>query len=562
MKIRLIIALLVICVSLGFSENSFVWNKNSHGIYESDIQKLLVNPMDDAHIYAGTSKALYKSIDRGKSYRMILRPSGEAKGVHDIYIPPDRPEIVYAATGAGLYESQDMGKTWERIYFSSDAGSRLCFSVICNGDLIYLGTQEGLFYKVRQETQWHRIKDGLNDAPVYRIVGDDLFLYIATDRTVFSLDKRTRKLQKIFSLGIGKDFDTKGASNQILTGEGDRSIRFVEAASLPQPRIFIASTQGIYFSSDNGKNWKPLSIGNPAFGDLTSLLVFGSKIMGQEACLQSPLECLGLMAGTKKGVFFLNDGKWMPIYKGMETNEINCLTKDARGTVYAATNKGIFYLPVKEGLPSFNKARGGQIATVPEFQIDPGDRPKFDHEPNINEVHQMAIDYAEVSHEKIKIWRQQARQKAWIPELDIGLDGSRDCSRSDSIWGSYSSGGQHYIGPDDKTHGEDIGWDVSFSWDLADLVWSTDQTAIDSRSKMMVELRGDILNEVTRIYFERRRNQIELILNNTTDWRLRTEKEMRVAELTALVDALTGGEFSKKIFTNSYGITKRRKCDD
>ncbi|MCK5180082.1 MAG: hypothetical protein KAR32_11170, partial [Candidatus Omnitrophica bacterium] len=212
-----------------------------------------------------------------------------------------------------------------------------------------------------------------------------------------------------------------------------------------------------------------------------------------------------------------------------------------------ATNKGIFYLPVKEALPFFNKARGGQIATVLEFRIDPENRPKFDHEPNINEVHQMAIDYAEVSHEKIKIWRRQARRKAWLPELDIGVDGDRDWSRSDSIWGSYTSGGQQHVGPDDKTHGEDLGWDVSFSWDLADLVWSTDQTTIDSRSKMMVELREDILNEVTRLYFERRRNQIEFVVNSTTDWRLRVEKEMRIEELTALIDALTGGEFSRRI---------------
>ncbi|MCK5013302.1 MAG: hypothetical protein KAS66_05750, partial [Candidatus Omnitrophica bacterium] len=205
MKTRLIIALLVMFTGLGFSQNSFVWDKNGQGIYESDIQELLIDPMDDASIYAGTSKALYKSINRGKSYRMVLRLSGEAKGVNDIYISTDHPEIVYAATDAGLYESLDRGNTWERIYFSSDAGPRQCLSVIRYGDVIYLGAQKGLFYKGHQDAQWRQIKEGLKDEPVYHIAFDDYFLYLATGRAVFSLEKQTRKLQKIFSFGIGKD---------------------------------------------------------------------------------------------------------------------------------------------------------------------------------------------------------------------------------------------------------------------------------------------------------------------------------------------------------------------
>ena len=543
MKMRLIMILLVMVTGLGFSTNSFVWNKNSQGIYESDVQKLLVDPMNDACIYAGTSKALYKSIDSGRNYRVILRLSGEAKGVNDIFIPSDDSEIVYAATDAGLYESLDGGREWKRIYFSSDADARRCLAVIRYGDMIYLGTQKGLFYKRRREAQWNQVKEGLDDAPVYYIDQDGRFLYASTLQSVFSLEKKTRKLQKIFSLGIGKSFDAGNVSDEVSTEVRDQSIKFIATLDFRPMRVLVAAAQGIYLSPDHGEDWELLPTGTIALEDLTSLLVFKNE----KDCRQSLPECLKLMAGTKKGVFFLNDGKWMPVYKGMETNEINSLTKDARGTVYAATDRGIFYLPVKEALPSFYKTQNGQMTIVPEFQIDPGNLPTFDHEPSINDVHQMAIDYAEVSHEKIETWRRQARRKAWFPDLDVGVDADRDWGSSDSIWGSYSSGGQHYVGPDDKTWGEGIGWDVSMSWDLGDLVRSTDQTTIDSRSKMMVELRADILNEVTRLYFERRRNQIELAVSSMTDWRLKVEKEMRISELTALIDALTGGEFSQRI---------------
>ena len=63
----------------------------------------------------------------------------------------------------------------------------------------------------------------------------------------------------------------------------------------------------------------------------------------------------------------------------------------------------------------------------------------------------------------------------------------------------------------------------------------------------MVELREDILDQVTRLYFERRRIQMELITNEFLNPPLMIDKEMRIAELTALIDALTGGEFSKRI---------------
>ena len=81
------------------------------------------------------------------------------------------------------------------------------------------------------------------------------------------------------------------------------------------------------------------------------------------------------------------------------------------------------------------------------------------------------------------------------------------------------------------------------SWDLGDLIWNPDQTSIDSRSKLMVELRDDILDQITRLYFERRRLQMEL-MTPPAEPQSKLDKEMRVEELTALIDALTGGEFS------------------
>jgi hypothetical protein len=62
----------------------------------------------------------------------------------------------------------------------------------------------------------------------------------------------------------------------------------------------------------------------------------------------------------------------------------------------------------------------------------------------------------------------------------------------------------------------------------------------------MVQLRDDILDKVTKLYFERMRVRMELDNLSFEDRRKRSEKELRLKELTAYLDALTGGYFSEQ----------------
>ena len=179
--------------------------------------------------------------------------------------------------------------------------------------------------------------------------------------------------------------------------------------------------------------------------------------------------------------------------------------------------------------------------------------------PSIQETQKWAIAYADVSKNKIEQWKKLAKRKAWIPKVSIGADGDKNRKVSDSVWGSYSSGGQEYLGTDDKSFDSNFSWDVSLSWDLSDLVWSTDQTTIDVRSRSMVQLREDILKQVTSLYFERLRIQLsiesELAANKSIHSQTEkvfvlnavVQKKIRIEEITALIDSYTDGQFSKHI---------------
>ena len=62
----------------------------------------------------------------------------------------------------------------------------------------------------------------------------------------------------------------------------------------------------------------------------------------------------------------------------------------------------------------------------------------------------------------------------------------------------------------------------------------------------MVQLRNDVVDEVTRLYFERRRLQVELLTRPPAEPQPALDKALRVQELTALIDGLTDGYFSQQ----------------
>ncbi len=163
---------------------------------------------------------------------------------------------------------------------------------------------------------------------------------------------------------------------------------------------------------------------------------------------------------------------------------------------------------------------------------------KFAKEPAISDIQEAAIKYAEVHPDKIKAWRESAKKQALLPNISVGLD------RYVTDYWHWDSG----TNPDTLQKGKDaVAWDVTMTWDMGELIWNDDQTSIDTRSKLMVELRDDIMNEVTRTYFERRRLQVEMYASPPQDLKLSLEKELRLQELTADIDALTGGYFSRRI---------------
>jgi len=558
----------MVAILSGFDSRRAVWKKMSSGINESAVSAVAVDPVQPGLVVAGTDKAAYFSKDSGRSFQSIPRLSGEFSKINDIHFDPWERGAVYLATDNGLYAGNIGQNTWQRVFAGRDADARISFAVLTDQENIYVGTADGLRYKERGEVDWRSFPGELSMGPVYRLAVDDRFLYAVTGTHLYRVDRQDGAARKIFTAGLSQDENGMENGTEV---EGFVSVRLIKDLGIltdPGPLLFLASERGIFFSIDRGDSWTRIPGDGLPLKDITALTVTGGRENSHGAQVQpGPVEAPALYgagpeeslpadglpapysentftgqiyAATTEGVFVQEGRHWPRLYAGMETNTVNDLSVDGRGNVYAATDKGVFLLPSGEAVASQSSVVSGQFSETTSMNSTNSINyneiaARFTGEPDVRKVQKLAIRYADVSKRKIDNWKRQARARAFVPVMSIGLDRA---STNLYHWDS----GQN---PDAIIKGKEfIDWDVSFSWDFADFVWSSDQTSIDSRSKLMVELREDILDQVTRLYFERRRTQIEAAAG---DWdpQVRMEKEMRIEELTALIDAMTGGEFSR-----------------
>ena len=99
------------------------WNEKEISIIESNITKLVMNPINNNILYAITSyyhgtqlvarldysmSRIFKSIDNGETWQII-----SDFPVNTIAINPSNPDILYAGTQCGIFKSTNAGQTWE-----------------------------------------------------------------------------------------------------------------------------------------------------------------------------------------------------------------------------------------------------------------------------------------------------------------------------------------------------------------------------------------------------------------------------------------------------------------
>ncbi len=501
---------LSVVLILSLSLTSWAEFTRVEGLTEVDCRHVVAHPLDNNIIYLSSGDSLYR-LEKEEPKFIYRTKEGN---INYVYPDPLEYKLLYIATDLGLLLTRDI-ENFEYIFRNQSQGIKaLCFKR--EGNRLLLGTSSGLYIGEDGLYSFNKTVGLPSDIEIYWIDYMEPYLYLATDMGVYKSDDFNR-FKRTFI--VSREDKSIVIEDEDETEEGLSCLPKVIVVDREESNlVYLGTTAGLFISDNYGDSFQKAYIQGLGSVEINSIIK--SKNLKDLIYL-----------GTDKGLFklYLGRKQAIKVYEGLPTESINMVSIDRKGKIYLATSLGLF----QEGEDNreFLERSYNSIANS---------------EPSARETQQAALDYNEVNPEKIKAWRNSLKYRALLPQLDIGYD--------KTIYGTYSGGGQSYVGPRD--------WSVDLTWDLEDLIWNHYQDDIDTRSRLNTQLRLDILDEVNRLYFERKRVKLDLINNPPKESVDKVKKMMYLEELTAALDAYTGGFFSKRIEElkkrrlNESGITE------
>ncbi len=509
------------------AETTRDWERMGAELPDARFVAVSVERAAPARVLAASRRALYDSSDSGRHWTERLRVPMDT-AISDVALSPDEPKTILAATDHGLYGSFDGGDTWSHVFQVAESGANQCTAVRFHpsrADVAFVGTRGGLFATADRGHTWKTLELPATAHPVQQLAIDPQDpdrLCLITDHYLFTGNTATGHWEERLNVGRTEEEtlveEPDAAESTAIEPQGTpRRLNDVAIDPRQTSLFFLASTRGLEQSTDAGLSWQPL----PQEG-LASQII--SRILLQH---HSPLI---IYAATSRGVARFDPARnqWMTLTRGLGNTRVNDLD-GSPDQLWAATDDGLYRLEIPPDAFSHSEPPPARELLN-----------NFVNEPPIASVQDAAIRYAQVHPGKIARWHREARLKALLPSVNVGLDRgrSRDIHVDEGTFPHFQ------LLP---TENQDAGLKLSITWNLSSLIWDDDQTSIDVRSRLMVQLRDDILDEVTRAYFERRRLQLKLLTSPPEDQEGQLDAELRVQELTARINGLTGGYFSQYI---------------
>ncbi len=255
---------------------------------------------------------------------------------------------VFAGTGEGVFVLSGRGAAWTPAYDGLNCPDVRCLATV--GTALFAGTNwldmapwlvetmkgniGGVFVSKDQGLTWVRANSGLpphTDVRTFAVIGKILF--VGSDVFV-DLEEEIEADGGIFLTGDeGKSW----------TDTGSMSTNFLASAGAS---LFAESLlEGFIRSKDNGKTWKPASMGMPAGAVVLCLVESGPN----------------LFAGTTKGFFLSADdaATWKAVGAGLPPNTpVRRLTTSGKrifaatpNAVYMSENDGGSWAEAGPGLP-------------------------------------------------------------------------------------------------------------------------------------------------------------------------------------------------------------------
>ncbi|HCM42451.1 MAG TPA: hypothetical protein DIS66_03965 [Candidatus Omnitrophica bacterium] len=472
-------------------------------------------PNSDPDYYAATPHAVFKN-ESGR-WQTVFSLSHSQDKIARISASSESHQSLWIQTKQSVFEWTTQTRSVKRVYESHDE-EKAPLAFFAGKETWWIGTARGLWSAQKNTSAWRKQSELADSLPVFLIAESSIGLFFSADGDWrLAGDDSVQTVLKIFDFGQTAD-DTDDLPKEFEDENSQISRQtffdFIET----EESFYLATSKGV-FQSRNGLDWQLLP-GSGLRNALPKRLAWNFKTKQ--------------LIGIGEGGFFIfnnSDGKWQIQNDGLaKTHVFSALHLKNSDALLAVNAEGLWMWVEKS--PSRPIRSDSALAFNKLIRL----------EPSARAIHKRVIRYSGTGNGKIKRWQTQSRVAALLPNVSAGKD-----------WGTSNNIDLDRAGTNDPDRfidgpwNRDRGADIGFSWDLGNFIFSSSQTSIDSRSKLMVDQRNDLLSEATRLFYERRRLQAEIVYTPAVDEKSHWDRLLRLEELTALIDTLTDGYLSKQL---------------
>jgi len=165
-------------------------------------------------------------------------------------------------------------------------------------------------------------------------------------------------------------------------------------------------------------------------------------------------------------------------------------------------------------------------------------------EPSLADLERAALERAEADAGSVAHLKRTVHGAAALPTVKVTVD--RDESRAENL-DRYQEDPDRWGADTDRG----LGIGVSAEWKLGELVFDADEVRVHDLLGDRADRREALLTLLVGYYFERRRLLLTELLLPAQAPDEAIERRMRIDELTAVIDALTGGLLSRNLTRKS-----------
>jgi photosystem II stability/assembly factor-like uncharacterized protein len=278
------------------------------------VHAVAVDPGDPSVIYAAASSGLYRSADRGGTWRRLIEPEGREQ-FWSVLIHPGNPDTILAGTAPlGLHRSDDGGETWRRMPRPAVA-ERMVGAFPARIMRMAIAPS-------KPETIWAGME--VNGAMRSDDGGES---WIDLNDELVNLAKKQPRLQSAL---LTKD-----------TAEGMLDVHAICISPAAPDSPFLALRMGLFRGEERGAAWTDLNIGQHA-----AHLRYGRDVV---VAPWDPATLFACVADASRGVagrlYRSRDtgANWIQIDNGIEVHSTMmavAVDRNDRGGIHCVTRKG------------------------------------------------------------------------------------------------------------------------------------------------------------------------------------------------------------------------------